>query len=50
MMQKLNLYKLVSDRRVKAEFSGPEWDSTLIYVLRSVAAIEVLREKFGGGG
>ena len=41
----INLFRLINNPAVYAEFSGPEWDNTLIYVLRALAAIEEYRAK-----
>lgn len=41
----INLFRLFKNAQVQQAFSGPEWDNTLIYVVRALAAIEEYRAK-----
>jgi len=43
----INLLRLLKNPVVVREFSGPGWDSTLIYVMRALAAVEEYHAKAG---
>lgn len=43
MIRQVNVFRLFQNPLIRAEFSGPEWDLTSIYVPRAVAASIVYR-------